>query len=274
VTRSLLNKSIRNVILKKQKSKRKTGVFLNPRACQKLAAAARRANPDSIAAKARVAGFVDRHTVYERMRRYECSAEEAIAMGTHPIRAGHRASRRYFDPLINWVIVEASKIGISEFAARRRLQLGWSVEKTISTAITSQYERSCLGAKSRYPGIIEIPNAAARAAGFNPNTLRHRMRLHSCSLAEAIAMGPPRYYQIKSLATKARAAAIHVSTLQKRMKNNSCSVDEAIAMGPARDRTKSIATKARAAGRNPNTVRDRIRRGWSLRRALSTPPLR
>ena len=36
----------------------------------------------------------------------------------------------------------------------------------------------------------------------------------------------------------------------------------------------SVASLARDAGLNPNTVRDRIRRGWTLERALSGAPMR
>jgi hypothetical protein len=197
------------------------------------------------AAKIRAAGL-NYHTIITRMRRYNCSVEEAIAMGP-------RIPSRTPDPHLSWAFTEAAKNGIDSGTVMGRLRSGHSVEQAITMPLFS-------GPTIKFK---------AQQAGVSSSMIYHRMKKHRCTFEEAVAMGPSRL--LGSLSAKAKKVGLGVGMIRGRMRTHHCSAEEAIAMGPSRRLLDSLAAKVRRAGLTMSAVGCRLWRGWTLDRALSTP---
>jgi hypothetical protein len=148
------------------------------------------------------------------------------------------------------------------------------------------------------PLILKSDSATAKArkAGLGVTTVWYRMRVHNCTVEEAIAMGPPDQGRSNrgvtdpnSIKAKALATGFKPSTLQRRVKDHDCTAEEAIAMGSVKVVRKKagaaralrmmdkhlawIVAKAEEIGVSDYVVHGRLKLNWSVEEIISAPTI-
>lgn len=241
------------------------------------------------------AARVSRTTVYRRMRK-GWSFEKALV--TPPFAGAENARSRATATISN----TARAHGLPPACVFSRIKRGWSLERALATPIKKKTTRLD-------PSIHGRIAASARERGIDRNTVYMRMRQQGLPLEEALtrpvkdqsksipAIIRARGLNIKvgtvlhrvkhqgmsleealtrpvkgGIAKASRARGINASTVWHRMIHQGMSFEDALTL-PVRNRSNTIAGMVRARGLSikPDAVCLRIRRGWSLEDALTTP---
>ncbi len=212
-------------------------------------------------------------SVNERARRGAVKSGLPFKTIRRRLQRGWTYRRAISTPKGNWIAKSyfrmAVKAGVNPSAFYARLKRGWSVKKALIPQLRPPNKKTIA--------------YKAKKAGLKAQTVISRIRNRGCSLHEALTMKPGYFRQLvlSPRAVKDRHRLREKAHVASALLGRSVTTEEAKAIMrdlrvtgilPKYKDMNTVTYQSNKAGLKPMMVFHRLKRGWSIERALSTPP--